>query len=168
MTEPFIGTIIIFGGSFPPYGWQTCDGSLLAISQYDALYNLIGTTYGGDGVNTFAVPDMRSRIPVGQTGNYPLGMLGGLEQVTLSAQTTPQHSHPVFSNSQPAASPDPTNNFLGTQTALMEYTPGASANSVMAGSAIVPSTGGSPHGNIMPSLALNYIIATEGIFPPRS
>ncbi len=172
MQTPYIGNIILFGGNFPPIGWATCDGSLLPIQQYDALYNLIGTTYGGDGQTNFALPDLRSRIPihVGQ-GNglspYVIGQAAGVESVSITAQTMPQHSHPVASNSGVAGSADPTSNFLGAQTLLQEYIPGAQANAVMNGSAIAPSPGGQAHGNIMPSLGMNFIIALEGIYPSQ-
>ena len=167
MQEPFIGTVILFGGNFPPVGWRTCDGSLLPIDQYSPLFALIGTTYGGDGMTNFAVPDLRSRIPVGESPTYPIGLPAGVEQVTLTGQTMPQHSHTVFSSSAAAGSTDPTNNFLGASAALKEYDPGTSGTSAMIGSAIVPFVGGVPHANIMPYQAMNYIIATDGIFPSR-
>jgi microcystin-dependent protein len=173
MQTPFLGNVILFGGNFAPVGWALCDGSLLDISQNSALFSLLGTTYGGDGVNTFGVPDLRGRIPVhqGQGGglsNYVMGQTGGTEAVSLIAPMMPLHSHPVFCNSGAATTTDPTGGFLAAQTSLNEYVPGASANAVMRANAVGNSPGGLPHNNIMPSLALNYIIATEGIYPPQN
>lgn len=168
MQEPFIGTVIVFGGSFAPVGWLTCDGSLQAIEQYQALYALIGTTYGGDGQSTFGLPDLRGRMPLGMGLNYSIGQAAGSEQVTLTAQTMPMHAHQVNASNSNAGSTDPTNNFLGTQTNLQEYIAGSSATSIMNGTSIAASQGGQPHANIMPSMAMNYIIATDGIFPPRN
>ncbi|MFT3909025.1 MAG: tail fiber protein [Ferruginibacter sp.] len=99
MQDPFLGTVILFGGTFPPVGWQTCDGTLLDISQNDALFALIGTTYGGDGISNFAVPDLRGRIPVGQSPTYQIGMRAGSETVSLTGQQMPQHNHMVNSSS---------------------------------------------------------------------
>lgn len=173
MQDPFIGNVILFGGTFAPVGWATCDGSLLAIAENDALFSLIGTTYGGDGQTTFALPDLRSRIPIHQgqgpgLSTYIMGQQAGVETVTLLPGQIPAHSHPVLGNSGTAGSQDPTNNFLGTQSTLQEYIPGASANSVMNAAAISFTTGGQPHDNIMPSIALNYIIALEGIYPQQN
>ncbi|MGF2411500.1 phage tail protein [Ferruginibacter sp.] len=173
MQDPFIGNVILFGGTFAPVGWATCDGSLLAIAENDALFSLIGTTYGGDGQTTFALPDLRSRIPIHQgqgpgLSTYIMGQQAGVETVTLSPGQIPAHSHAALSNSGAADSTDPTNNFLGTQSTLQEYIPGASANAVMNAAAISFTTGGQPHDNIMPSIALNYIIALEGIYPQQN
>lgn len=173
MQEPFIGNVILFGGTYAPQGWAFCDGSLMSIAQYDTLFSLIGTTYGGDGQSTFALPDLRSRIPVHQgqgpgLGSYIIGQQAGVETVTLLPAQIPSHSHPVLSNSGTAGSQDPTNNFLGTQGTLQEYIPGTSANSVMNAAAVANSAGGQPHDNIMPSIALNYIIALEGIYPQQN
>jgi microcystin-dependent protein len=173
MQDPFIGNVILFGGTFAPVGWAFCDGSLMSIAQYDTLFSLIGTTYGGDGQTTFALPDLRSRIPVHQgqgpgLSNYFIGQQAGVELVTLLPVQIPPHSHPVLSNSGAAGSQDPTNNFLGAQSTLQEYAPGASANSVMNAAAVTNSSGGQPHSNIMSSIALNYIIALEGIYPQQN
>ena len=172
MQTPFMGTIIIFGGTFAPQGWAFCDGSLLQISQYDALYNLLGTTYGGDGSQTFGLPDLRSRIALTQgqgpgMSNYVLGQAAGVESVSITSQTMPQHTHPVAANSATANSSDPTNNFLGGQPAMLEYVPGATANATMSPNAITPSQGGQAHNNIMPYLGMNYIIALEGLYPSQ-
>ena len=171
MSEPFIGQIIMFGGNFAPLGWAYCDGSLQSIANYTTLFTLIGTTYGGDGQNTFALPDLRSRIPIHQgqgpgLSNYVIGQVAGVESVTLSAQQMPLHTHGVLSNSATGNSDDPTNNFLAAQPDLLEYT--ATANATMKPNAISNSSGGQSHNNIMPVLALNYIIALEGIYPTQN
>ncbi|MGC4104142.1 phage tail protein [Ferruginibacter sp.] len=173
MQTPFIGNIILFGGTFAPVGWLTCDGSLLQISQYDVLYNLIGTTYGGDGQSTFALPDLRGRIPVNQgQGNglspYMLGQMAGSPSVSLLPAHLPQHTHSFTSNTNVADQTNPANNFLAKQDTLQEYAAGTSANSVMKSNAVTSSPGGAPHANIMPSLTLNYIIATDGVYPTQS
>jgi len=172
MQTPFIGNIIIFGGIFAPVGWAFCDGSLQSISENTALFNLIGTTYGGDGQSTFALPDLRGRIPVNQgqgngLSNYIIGQMAGTETVTLQSTQLPPHSHTELCNSGTADSTNPQNNFLGAQANLLAYNPTPTAGSVMKSNAISNSPGGQPHNNIMPSLALNYIIALDGIYPPQ-
>ncbi|MGG9962810.1 phage tail protein [Ferruginibacter sp. SUN106] len=174
MQDPFIGNVILFGGTFAPVGWAFCDGSLLPISENDALFSLIGTTYGGDGQVTFGLPDLRGRMPIHQgqgagLSTYVIGQMAGTESVTLLPGQVPPHSHTVLSNSATAGTNVPNANFLAAQSTLSEYIPGASANSVMSPVAIANSTGGGlPHSNIMPSLAINYIIALQGIYPPQS
>jgi microcystin-dependent protein len=173
MSEPFIGNIMMFGGSFAPLGWAFCDGSLLPIAQYDALFALIGTTYGGDGQNTFGLPDLRGRIPIHQgqgpgLSNYVIGQVAGAETITLTGQQMPVHTHAVLSNAATGNSDDPTNNFLGAQPELLEYISGGSANATMKSNAVSNSTGGQSHNNIMPVLVLNYVIALEGIFPSQN
>jgi len=172
MSEPFIGNIMMFGGTFAPLGWAFCDGSLMAIAGNEALFTLIGTTYGGDGQNTFALPDLRSRIPIHQgqgagLSNYVMGQVGGVEQVTLIAQNLPVHNHVVTSNSGAANSSDPANNFPAAQSDLLAYT-ATPANAIMKANATTNSPGGLPHDNIMPYQCLNYVIALEGIFPTQN
>ena len=172
MQTPFIGNVILFGGNFAPLGWATCDGSLLSISGNEALFSLIGTIYGGDGQSTFALPDLRGRIPVSQgQGNglspYMIGQISGTESVTLISANLPQHTHTITCNTGTADQSNPANNYLAAQPSLLEYSLGTTANSVMKSNAITASPGGQPHANIMPSLTLNYIIATEGIFPSQ-
>lgn len=173
MQTPYIGNIIMFGGTFAPVGWLICDGSLQSIAQYEALYNLIGTTYGGDGQSTFGIPDLRGRIAVSQgKGNglssYVMGQMAGTNTVTLLPSQLPQHSHPITCNSGNADQASPNNNFLAASDALQEYAAGNTANSVMKGNAITPSPGGQPHQNMMPSLTINYIIATDGVYPSQN
>ena len=169
MQTPFIGNIMPFAGTFAPLGWAFCDGSLMAISQNDALFSLIGTTYGGDGQTTFALPDLRGRMPMHQGPGFVIGQVAGTETVTLTSQQMPLHSHTVIGNSGNANSNDPTNNFLAAQPSLLEYAPGATANATMKSNAILPGGGGNqPHDNIMPYLAISYVIALEGIYPTQN
>ncbi|HUB13359.1 MAG TPA: tail fiber protein [Acetobacteraceae bacterium] len=172
MSQPFVGQIIAVGFNFAPVGWHVCDGSLLQISQYDALYNLIGTTYGGDGVSTFALPDLRGRIAIhmGQ-GNglsqYGIGQRGGEEQHTLTTQEMGGHAHTlVAANNVTQASP--ANNLaLGTPTAEQIYGTGGTTTA-LASRSIGMAGGSVPHENRQPYLGINYIIALYGIFPSRS
>jgi microcystin-dependent protein len=175
MSEPFVGEIRMFGGNFAPVGWAFCDGSLMAISQNETLFNLIGTTYGGDGQNTFGLPDLRGRVPIHQgsnpqLGNLVIGQRSGSETVTLVANQVPPHSHPV----QAAPGGDvvsPKNAFWssdpGGNTAA--YTGPILNPPTMANTAIGPSSGGNaPHNNMQPFLAITYIISLFGIFPSQN
>lgn len=168
MSQPYIGEIRIFAGNFAPAGWQFCDGTLLPISENDTLFNLIGTTYGGDGQNTFAVPDLRGRIPVhmgqGPTlSNYALAQAGGVEQVTLTVPQIPNHNHPVMASMDVPVGSTPNGNVTG-QAAAKFYRAGTPA--VTANLAAVTSVGGSqPHDNMQPYLCVNFIISLFGIFP---
>lgn len=169
MSTPFIGTIMAFGFNFPPVGWVLCDGSLLQISQFDALYALIGTTYGGDGVNTFGVPDLRGRSPLsmGQgpgLSNYTQGQLSGTESVTLLQSQMPTHTHTLVATSNAAATNNPTGAVLATAEIWTDVAP----DSNMLGSAVQQVGGNAPHENRQPSLVVNFCMATEGIFPSQS
>ncbi len=166
MSEPFIGEIKMFGGNFDIQGYAFCDGTLLSIAQNEALFNLIGTTYGGDGQTTFALPDLRGRIPVHRGSGFPLGQSGGTENVTLTTSQLPSHNHAVAANSNTGSSGNPQGN-IAAGSNLTPYNTTAAANQM--GAASIGHTGGSqPHNNIMPFQCLNYIIALEGIYPPRN
>ena len=168
MSTPYIGEIRIFGGNFAPVGWAFCDGSLLAIAENDALFNLIGTTYGGDGVSTFALPDLRGRVPLhmGQ-GNglspYALGAMGGVEAVTLQAGQLAQHSHVAQADAASGVQATPQNAIWAAST-LNQFSSNL-PNATMNQAAIGNSGGNVPHENMVPFLVLNFIIALEGIFP---
>ncbi len=172
MADPYVGEIRIFSGNFAPQGWAFCDGSLLAIADNDVLFTLIGTTYGGDGQNTFALPDLRGRIPVHMgTGpglsNYTIGQSAGTEAVTLLTSQLPTHNHTLTGSSANAVTTDPTNNFLAAQPGLLEYSSDPPGGTLKASS--VSNSGGSqPHENRMPILAVNYIISLFGIFPSQN
>jgi microcystin-dependent protein len=167
MADPFIGEVRMFAGTFAPVGWADCNGQLLAISQNSALFALIGTTYGGDGITTFALPDLRSRIPIGKQGAN-LGESAGVESVTLTTAMLPAHSHPASCGGD-ATQVSPLNAYWAADPGLNvgEFSNQA-PNAVMAADAITLAGGGQPHANIQPYLCIRYIIALEGIFPPQN
>ncbi len=173
--------IRLFAGNFAPRGWALCQGQLLAISTNTALFSLLGTTYGGDGVTTFALPDFRGRIPVGPgqgpgLTNYVLGETLGTEQYTVTTNQMPAHNHILTCNNQPAAGTlnNPVNAYVSAgpvdrSTGLPVNTRYATtANGTMAPTAVTTAGGSQPTNNIQPSLCLNYIIALEGIYPSRN
>lgn len=158
----------MFGGNFAPAGWMLCQGQLVAISEYETLFNLIGTTYGGDGQDTFALPDLSGRLPVHQgTGpglsNRILGEKAGVESVTLSVTQLPSHSHALLASSDVPVGASPAGNVTG-QAAAKLYRPGTPALALNAAS--VSSVGGSqPHTNLQPYLCVSFIISLYGIYP---
>ena len=166
MSEPFVGEIRMFGGTFAPMGWSFCDGRLLPINLYLTLFALIGNTYGGDGVTNFALPDLRGRIPVDQGAGYTIGQKGGAETVTLAPGEMPAHSHPATATSQVGGTvSNPQGNVWANWNGL-QYSDQAPNAQMNAG--VTTSAGGSqPHDNMMPYQAVNFIIAYEGIFPSR-
>lgn len=175
--DAYIGDIRLFAGSYAPAGWLLCAGQLLSISEYDTLFALIGTTYGGDGVTTFQMPDLRGRLPVGQ-GNGPgltprvIGEQFGVEAVTLLTPQIPSHSH-IFSAStaSPSTSPSPAGNVFAHSDADNIYAPlpTTGADPQVMNVASVQAAGGTqPHNNIMPTTAMNYIMCVAGIFPSRN
>jgi microcystin-dependent protein len=175
MSTPYIGEIRMFGFGTrgAPNGWQACDGSLLPISQYDALFALIGTTYGGDGQTTFAVPDLRGRVPIHQgTGpglsNYVIGQRAGTETVTLLPTQMPAHTHTMVATTGASTAVTPGTNLLpGAVTGDTFYVNTITGNNAAAMSPqMLGMAGGSqPHENCMPTLTVQYCIATQGIFP---
>ena len=172
MSEQFIGEIRMFGFNFAPQGWALCDGQLLPISQNTALFSLLGTTYGGDGRTTFALPDMRSRVPVHQgqgagLSSYAEGQAGGAETVTLAAAQMPGHTHSVKASSSAAASDQPQGRVLARSRNDI-YTAEPDATTVMNAKMLGDAGGSEPHANIQPYLAVNFCIALAGIFPARS
>ena len=171
MSEPFLGEIRIFAGNFAPTGWAFCQGQLMSIAQNTALFSLLGTTYGGDGRTTYALPDLRSRAPIHQgqgTGltNRTIGEFGGAESVALTVNQLPAHNHAVSANANNADQRSPANTVYA-KTNDDAYTSGTYDGAMNAG--VINSSGGNqPHDNMPPYLALNFIIAVEGIFPSRS
>ena len=164
MSQPYVGEIRMFGGNFAPAGWMFCEGQILPISENETLFNLIGTTYGGDGQQTFALPDLRGRVPVHQGSGYLIGQTGGVETVTLSTQQIPLHSHPQLANSQPATQNSPAGNVLASSATTDVYVPGASLVA-LAASAVAPAGGSQPHPNMQPYAVVSFIISLFGIFP---
>lgn len=172
MSEPFVGEIRMFGGNFAPRGWAFCDGQLLAVSQNDALFSLLGTIYGGDGRTTFGLPDMRGRLPI-HSGDGPglskrrLGAKGGGEKVTLTVNQLPSHTHPLKASQNPATVSNPQGAVLGAGNGVEMYT-GDAADSNFASSAVTSVGGSRSHTNLMPFLCINFIIALFGIYPSRN
>ena len=172
MSTPFIGEIRMFAGNFAPAGWAFCDGQLLPIAENDALFVLIGTTYGGDGQETFALPDLRGRIPVhnGQgpgTSNYVIGEIGGVESVTLTTNQIPNHNHPVFASGNNATDALPGGKVPAVPESETYVIPDGSTTVVNMTTATIAG-GSQPHDNMMPFLCINFIISLFGIFPTQN
>jgi microcystin-dependent protein len=167
VAQPYVGEIRMFGGNFAPAGWMFCEGQLVPINQNDVLFQLIGTIYGGDGENTFGLPDLRGRLPLHMTNGFPLGGTGGVETVTLNTQQIPQHSHPLLGVSDSANSLEPTSAMLATTQAQLYYN--LADNSVaMSANAIGPTGGSQPHDNRQPFLCVSFIISLYGLFPSQT
>jgi microcystin-dependent protein len=173
MSSPYIGEIRLFGGNFAPVSWAFCNGQLMAISQNEALFTLVGTFYGGDGTNTFALPNLQGRMPVHQGtdtqgNNYVIGQLAGTESVTLTTQQIPQHTHLPAADGSAASAVSPTNAVWGTTPANNEKAYSSNAPTLQMNSGALSTVGGSqPHENMSPYLAVSFIIALEGIFPTQ-
>lgn len=172
VSEPLLGSIMLFAGTFAPRGWAFCNGQLLAISQNQALFSIIGTIYGGDGRTTFGLPDLRGRVPVGAgqgpgLSNYPMGSNVGNETTTLSVNHLPSHSHSLRGSSSPGTSNSPGGNVPAVnRDGILHYGPDSDIDMNSGG---VTNTGGNqPVNNIQPVLAMHYCIALQGIFPSRS
>jgi microcystin-dependent protein len=178
MSEPFVGEIRMFGGNFAPRGWMLCNGQTLAISSYTALFSLIGTTYGGNGVQTFQLPDLQGRLPVGQgqgpgLANYVIGESSGSEQVTLLVSNLPPHNHLLSASTTAANTATIGNTVLPGKIASGHFyvaNTGSPAPTVGHLNPMSASMAGSglPHSNLMPSLCVSFIISTIGIFPSRN
>jgi microcystin-dependent protein len=172
MGSPYIGELRLFGGNFAPYNWALCNGQLLSISQNSALFQLIGTTYGGDGVNTFGLPNLQGRFPIHQgqgngLQNYVLGQMAGSETVTLVANQLPAHNHGAVGSNGNAA--PPANATWGSSSAQANsFGPGNSANAQMNPTSIGLTGGNQPHDNMTPFLAITFIISLQGIFPSQT
>jgi microcystin-dependent protein len=169
MSQPFLGEIRQFGFNFAPRGWAFCSGQLMPISQNDALFALIGTTYGGDGQQTFALPDLRGRVPVHPGNAVQLGQVAGVESVTLLAQNLPPHNHGVMASADLAAGASPAGNVMGAKGrgGVDVYAP-ATNLTPLAGGAVGSAGSSQPHNNLQPMLVVNFCIALEGIFPSRN
>lgn len=172
MSSPYVGEIRIFAGNFAPAGWAFCNGALLPISENDALFNLIGTTYGGDGQSTFALPDLRGRIPIhqgsgGGLSTRQMGETGGTESVTLTVQQIPAHTHTFLGSTDLAAQLSPAGAVIASPTGIDLYRPSATIDQVMASNAIAPDGGSQPHDNMQPFLCVSFIISLFGIFPSQ-
>jgi len=170
MAQPYVGEIRMFAGNFAPAGWMFCEGQLLPISENETLFNLIGTTYGGDGQSTFALPDLRGRIPIHQGNGFILAETGGAEEITLTVPQIAAHSHPLLASIDSASATAPSSSVLFGRASLATITPYGSDNpSTNLSPTMVSSVGGSqPHTNFQPYLCVDFIISLFGIFPSPS
>lgn len=170
MSNPYIGEIRMFGGNFAPAGWAFCDGQILAISENDALFALIGTTYGGDGQTTFALPNLQGRLPVHRGNAFTIGESAGVEAVTLTTQQIPNHIHPALANDPGTNSgntPTPGNHLWAHQSSTGIYTDTFNPAASMHPGALSAVGGSQPHDNMMPYLCVSFIISLFGIFPSQ-
>lgn len=165
MSEPFLAEIRIVGFNFAPRGWALCDGQILPINQNQSLYSLLGTTYGGDGRTSFALPDLRGRVPVHVGGGHSIGQKSGEEGHALTVAETPVHKHPVLGTSAPASEQRPGGE-LPADTEVNTYKVGGTLVSM--NTSTTTAGGGAPHDNMQPFLALNFAIALQGLFPSRN
>lgn len=164
MAQPYVGEIRMFAGNFAPAGWMFCEGQLLSISENETLFQLIGTTYGGDGQSTFALPDLRGRLPIHQGNGFILAETGGAEEITLTVQQIAAHSHPFLVSTSPGTQSAPLNSLPGNSASTDLYIEDVTA--VNLAPQAIGSTGGSqPHTNFQPYLCVNFIISLFGIFP---
>jgi microcystin-dependent protein len=168
VADPFVGEIRMFGGNFAPAGWAFCNGQMLPISEYEVLFNLIGTTYGGDGQSTFALPNLQGRVPVHQGSGFTPGTVAGAESVTLTQNQLPLHSHGFTASTNPGAQTNPVGNTVATIVAGSAYLEGT-ATTALAPASITSAPGGNqPHTNMQPYLCISFIISLFGIYPSQS
>jgi len=168
MGSPYIGEIRMFAGNFAPVGWALCDGSQITISENQPLFDLIGTTYGGDGQTSFNLPDLRGRIPIEAGNNYVLGESGGVESVTLTTQSIPSHNHIFMATTNNGSNASPSNAVLAQVSATQQIYANQSPDVSMSANAIGSAGGSQPHENRQPFLCINFIISLFGIFPQQS
>ncbi len=173
MADPFVAEIRIFPFNFAPTGWAFCDGQIMPLSQNTALFALLGTTYGGDGKSTFALPDLQGNAPLcaGQgagTSLYDLGQMGGAQFVTLLQSEIPFHNHTAQVSLSDATDQTPNGTLLATGVGIGNYANTGGATTTLSGNALAPVGGDLPHNNMQPYLTLNFCIALQGVFPPRT
>lgn len=172
MGEPYVGEIRMFAGNFAPSGWAFCEGAPMPISENEVLFQLIGTTYGGDGEETFNLPNLASRVPIhmgtGPDGNtYQIGEEGGVESVTLSTNQIPIHTHAVLASGNAGSSPQPQNNVTAQNASVTIYR-AQDANQNFNASAVTAVGGSQPHDNMQPYLAINFILSLFGVYPSQT
>jgi microcystin-dependent protein len=166
MAQPYVGEIRMFAGNFAPAGWMFCEGQLLPISENETLFQLLGTTYGGDGESTFALPDLRGRLPLHQGNGFILAETGGAEEITLSVSQIPAHTHPMLTSQTAATTSDPTNALLAIAPLPTTFAYGTDNPLTPLSATSISSVGGSqPHTNFQPYLCVDFIISLFGIFP---
>lgn len=170
MSTPFVGEIRMFAGNFAPTGWMFCAGQLLPIAGNETLFNLIGTTFGGDGQTTFALPNLQSRVPMHMgtlaSTTYNLGQAGGEETATLTVQQSPAHTHAPMADNNAATLTGPAGAVWAASNNYAQFAP-APGGTAMAAGAVAPAGGSQPHDNMLPYLAINFIISLFGIFPSQ-
>jgi microcystin-dependent protein len=166
LSTPYVGEVRLFAGNFAPSGWMFCEGQLLPISENETLFNLIGTTYGGDGQETFQLPDLRGRVPVHIGNNWNLGEPRGAETVTLTVQQMPAHTHAQLGSTDSASQHQPANNVFASTTVDIYVSGGPFV--ALAPNACSPAGGSQPHENRQPFACVNYIISLFGIYPSQS
>jgi microcystin-dependent protein len=166
MGQPYVGEIRMFGGNFAPAGWSFCNGALLPISENEVLFQLIGTTYGGDGQSTFGLPNLQSRVPV-HVGSTILGEMGGVESVTLNTNQIPVHTHPFLATTSLGAEPTPAGNTTA-QSGTLQWYRGTPPTVALVNTSLQPAGGSQPHDNMIPYLAISFIISLFGIYPSPS
>jgi microcystin-dependent protein len=164
MAQPYVGEIRLFAGNFAPAGWAFCNGATLPIAENETLFQLIGTTYGGDGQETFNLPDLQGRAPVHQGNNYVIGEMAGVEEVTLTVQQLPAHTHALLASTGAGGTANAQGNVPAASPSVQLYIQDVPSTPTAA-NAVTPAGGSQPHDNRMPFLVLNYIISLFGIFP---
>ena len=164
MAQPYVGEIRMFAGNFAPAGWMFCEGQLLPISENETLFQLIGTTYGGDGQSTFGLPDLRGRIPIHQGNGFILAETGGAEEITLTVAQMASHGHPYLASNNTASQTSPQNNVV-SQTGQAYLYLQDTASQAFAANALGPTGGSQPHTNFQPYLCVDFIISLFGLFP---
>ena len=165
MAQPYVGEIRIFAGNFAPAGWMFCEGQLLPISENETLFQLIGTTYGGDGQSTFALPDLRGRLPIHQGNGFILAETGGVEQITLTTSQIPAHSHALIASTNNASTANAQGNVLAQTPSYTPYIAGFAPNTPLNSASVGAAGGSQPHTNFQPYLCVNYIISLFGYYP---
>lgn len=169
MTQPYMGEIRFFSYDFPPRRWATCSGQLLSIQQNSALFSLLGTQYGGNGIQTFALPDLRSRVPMHRSNTNPQGAVSGSENVTLLLSQVPPHTHSLMGTTSPGNARPPNGRTFGADTSsTIDFYATGNPTTTLAPASIAPAGGNQPHPNVQPYLTLNASIALQGIFPSRN
>jgi microcystin-dependent protein len=166
MSQPYIGEIRMFGGNFNPAGWAFCNGQLMPISENDTLFNLIGTTYGGDGEETFGLPDLQGRVPIHMGNQFQIGEAAGVENVTLTVNQIPAHTHPFLATTNQGGSTNPPANVVAQIPTGNVYIQDVA--SVALADDLLPEGGSQPHDNFQPFLCVNFIISLFGIFPTQT
>jgi microcystin-dependent protein len=164
VAQPYVGEIRMFGGNFAPAGWMFCEGQLLPISENETLFQLIGTTYGGDGQSTFALPDLRGRIPIHQGNGFILAETGGAEEITITINTMASHTHALVANAGQGSTPNPATNLLAGSPNFRLYIED-NASLPLSPTSIGPVGGSQPHENFQPYLCIDFIISLFGIYP---